>query len=134
MKEFFKKLTSDLQSLKENELICNNSQINWIFQNIWNINVICYESDVELIKFGRHLSLFFENASFILKEHGKELIRTATIQFSEQQKLNVSFSFSEGIIRVIGSGLTDGTWKGSPPRTKAIPFISLAHNKTKKLH
>ena len=102
MKEFFKKLTSDLHSLNEDELICKDSQINWIFQNIWNINIICYKSDVELIKFGRHLSLFFENASFVLKEHGKELIRTARLEFTEQQKLNISFSFSEGIIRVTG--------------------------------
>jgi len=131
MKEFFKKLTSDLHSLNEDELICKDSQINWIFQNIWNINIICYKSDVELIKFGRHLSLFFENASFVLKEHGKELIRTARLEFTEQQKLNISFSFSEGIIRVTGSGLTDGTWKGLPPRTKAIPFLSLVHDKTK---
>jgi hypothetical protein len=131
MKEFFNKLTSELKSSKENEFVCKDSQINWIFQNIWNINIILQKSDVELIKFGRHLSLSYEGQRFILKEYGKELTKTEKIEFIEQQKINVSFSFSEGIIRLTGTGLTDGTWKGVAPRTKAIPFISISNDKTK---
>ncbi len=131
MKDFFNKLTLDLNSIKENEFVCKDSRMNWIFKNVWNLNVILFHQDIELIKFGRHLSLIFEKNYFILREYGKDIIRSEKMIFDEQQKINISFSFPEGIMRIIGTGLTDGTWKGSTPRTKSVTSITFSNDKTK---
>lgn len=131
MKDFFNKLTSELLSSKETEFICKDSKINWVFKNVWNFNVVLLHQDVELIKFGRHLSLFFENDYFILREYGKELIKSGKIFFSDGQKISINFSLVEGIMRIIGTGLSDGTWKGIVPRTKAVAFVSFSNDRAK---
>jgi len=131
MKDFFNKLTSELRSSKETEFVCKDSKINWVFKNVWNFNVVLLHQDVELIKFGRHFSLFFENDCFILREYRKELIKSGKMNFSDGQKISINFSFAEGIMRIIGTGLSDGTWKGIAPRTKAVSFVSFSNDKTK---
>lgn len=131
MKDFFNKLTSELRNFKETEFVCKDSKINWVFKNVWNFNVVLLHYDVELIKFGRHLSLFFENDYFILREYGKELIKSGKLFFSDEQKISINFSMSEGIMRIIGTGLSDGTWKGIAPRTKAVSFVSFSNDKAK---
>lgn len=84
-----------------------------IFNQVWNIDIVLFHEKIIFLN-TNNITFYLDNDKIIVIKNSKRIIETDKLKFNDGQLVNISFSLTEGIIRIIGASRTDGTWKSEP--------------------
>jgi hypothetical protein len=116
-------------NLKREYLSFKSPEIFSLFNQVWNIDVILFHEQTIILN-SNNITFYLDNDKLVVINNNKKNIETNKLNFDDGQLVNISFSLKEGIIRILGTNRTDGTWKSEPIKFEEnqISFLRIKSN------